>query len=370
MRHLLVGAAVVAFAAVPLAAQGNGHGKGGPGGHGNSEHGPPMQRPSMVGPAMKHHATDGPAMHGPAMHGSPKGAEAHGKPGHAAGSMASAMEASAPKHAKAPGGRKDNAHGNGPPGAPSHRSSAARPGDLPPRNGPIGGFDRNGKAQHASNGQAQRIEALPDGRHRYTDRGARAAFDFAAARRGPITGCPPGLARKDNGCQPPGQARQRLYQPGWWGLGGMANGSYAYDNGYLLRLNGNTVAAYLPLLGGALAVGNSWPSAYAPMPVPQYYVDYYDLGPPGGYRYADNVLYRVDPSTAAITSIAALLTGDDFAIGAPLPSGYDIYNVPYPYRSQYPDGPDVRYRYSDGYIYQVDPATRLITAAIDLLTAG
>ena len=122
----------------------------------------------------------------------------------------------------------------------------------------------------------------------------------------------------------------------------------------------------MPLLGGALAVGNPWPSYYAPVRLPAYYTDYYGLGPNDAYRYADNVIYRVDPETAAITSIAALLTGDDITIGRPMPMGYDVYNVPYPYRAQYLDGPGARYRYSDGYIYQIDPETRLVAAAIEL----
>jgi len=44
-----------------------------------------------------------------------------------------------------------------------------------------------------------------------------------------------------------------------------------------------------------------------------------------------------------------------------------VYNVPYGYRDQYYDTPDALYRYSDGYVYQVDPETRLIAAAIELL---
>ena len=115
--------------------------------------------------------------------------------------------------------------------------------------------------------------------------------------------------------------------------------------------------------------GNPWPSYYAPRSVPPYYVDYYGLGPMDSYRYADNVLYRVDPETAAITSIAALLTGDDIRVGQPMPLGYDVYNVPYPYRAQYVDGPDAWYRYSDGYVYQVDPETRLVASAIELLAS-
>ena len=114
-------------------------------------------------------------------------------------------------------------------------------------------------------------------------------------------------------------------------------------------------------------IGNPWPSYYDPLPVPPYYVDYYDLGPPGSYRYANDVLYRIDPTTMAIASIAALLTGDDIRIGSPMPPGYDIYNVPYDYRARYPDGPNAWYRYSDGYIYQIDPATGLVTAAIEAI---
>jgi patatin-like phospholipase/acyl hydrolase len=41
--------------------------------------------------------------------------------------------------------------------------------------------------------------------------------------------------------------------------------------------------------------------------------------------------------------------------------------VPYSYRDRYVDGPDAYYRYSDGYVYQVDPTTQLIQAAIQLL---
>ena len=65
--------------------------------------------------------------------------------------------------------------------------------------------------------------------------------------------------------------------------------------------------------------------------------------------------------------MVALLTGDDFTIGEPMPSGYDVYNVPYPYRDRYNDSDDAWYRYSDGYVYQIDPQTQLISAAIDLL---
>ncbi len=135
----------------------------------------------------------------------------------------------------------------------------------------------------------------------------------------------------------------------------------------MLSYRGDGLAGYLPLLGGALGIGNVWPSNYAAAPLPDYYSSYYGLNDPSGYRFADNVIYRVDPETAAIASVAALLTGDDIAIGQPLPVGYDVYNVPYAYRNQYADGPGARYRYSDGYIYEVDPETALVVAAIDLV---
>lgn len=186
---------------------------------------------------------------------------------------------------------------------------------------------------------------------------------------GLINGCPPGLAKKNNGCTPPGLAKKDPWQPllgrsDWWGYRDWRDGVRYYD-GYLLRYNGSRVASYLPLLGGALSLGSIWPDYYEPVPLPGYYQDFYGLGP--SYRYADNVFYRVDPETAVIGSIAALLTGDDIVVGQPLPAYYDIYNVPYRYRDRYVDGTDAIYRYSDGYVYRVDPKTRLVQAALELL---
>lgn len=207
------------------------------------------------------------------------------------------------------------------------------------------------------------------------DEDARGGIDFARLdRRGLVDGCPPGLAKKDNGCMPPGQLKAQrglsfADRPDWWGFDDARDGRYTFWNGNLVRLGDNGgIAGYLPLLGGALAPGNLWPSFYQPVTLPSYYQDYYGLGAPDNYRYYDDTLYRIDPQSNAITSIAALLTGDTFTIGQALPSGYDLYNVPYPYRDRYADGPDAMYRYSDGYVYQVDPTSQLITAAIELLT--
>jgi hypothetical protein len=229
---------------------------------------------------------------------------------------------------------------------------------------------RGGNGRDAAN---ERRDGFDRDNQRRVDRVAR--FDFRD-NRGLIDGCPPGLAKKHNGCTPPGllkqhnddRYREAFYRPDWWGYGSLGDRVF-YDDGYLYRLgSNNSVLGYIPLLGGALSVGQIWPSMYQPLPVPDYYASYYNLGPQGAYRYADNVLYRVDPETTAITSIAALLTGDQFAIGQPLPLGYDVYNVPYAYRDRYYDTPDAMYRYADGYVYQVDPETQLIAAAIELLT--
>ncbi|NVD44920.1 hypothetical protein [Qipengyuania atrilutea] len=193
--------------------------------------------------------------------------------------------------------------------------------------------------------------------------------DLYEVRSQLIDGCPPGLASKRNGCLPPGQARQRYrnYDPGFFGLFGADRGDYYYSDGYLLRYRGDGLLGYLPLLGGALGIGNTWPSYYEPRPIPDYYSSYYGFDDPTDYRYADNAIYRVDPQSQVIQSVAALLTGDQFAVGSPMPSGYDVYNVPYGYRDQYYDTPQENYRYADGQIYQVDPTTQLVTAIIDLV---
>ena len=197
--------------------------------------------------------------------------------------------------------------------------------------------------------------------------------DFRAIpARGLVAGCPPGLAKKNPPCVPPGQVRspfRSFDRPDFWGLR-IGDGRYRYDDGYLVRLGRDgRIGGYIPLLGGALAIGNAWPAYYEPVALPVYYESYYGLGPYSSYRYADNVIYQVDPETAAITSIAALLTGDNFTVGSAMPVGYDVYNVPYAHRTQYYDRPDAWYRYSDGYVYQIDPETRLVAEAIELLAS-
>jgi hypothetical protein len=187
--------------------------------------------------------------------------------------------------------------------------------------------------------------------------------------RGLIAGCPPGLAKRHNGCLPPGQERQ-LARAQYYSLFGrpLDGFNYRYDNGYIYRYDRQGgLLGYLPALGGALAVGNPWPVQYRYEPMPSYYNRYYGLNDPYDYRYADGALYGVDPRTNSIQQVVALMTGQPLSVGQRMPMGYDVYNVPYPYREQYYDSPDRYYRYNDGYVYQVDPTTQLVQAIIQLL---
>lgn len=188
-------------------------------------------------------------------------------------------------------------------------------------------------------------------------------------------GCPPGLARKNNGCLPPGQARKIVdaredyarYNYLWRTRADEAN--YMYRDGYMYRYNTQGgLLGYLPILGGVLSQGNVWPTRYEYQPAPQYFSDYYGLNDRYQYRYADGVLYGVNPQTQGIGQIAALLTGQQFNVGQRMPAGYDVYNVPYAYRDRYVDSPQSLYRYNDGYVYQVDPTTQVVQAIIRLLT--
>ncbi len=194
--------------------------------------------------------------------------------------------------------------------------------------------------------------------------------------------CPPGLDRKDNGCMPPGQAKKYLGVPlaaafandripyayrNWY----QDNDRYYYrsGDGFMYRVNRSDglVNGLMPLFGtGYYSLGQSWPEPYNFYNVPQQYRSYYSDNDDYYYRYGDGAIYRVDPSTNAVNAIVALLAGD-LGVGSQLPLGYDTYNVPLSYRSQYADTQNDWYRYNDGYIYRVDPTTRLITAVIEAI---
>ena len=138
-----------------------------------------------------------------------------------------------------------------------------------------------------------------------------------------------------------------------------------YGNGVVYEVDCATgmVEDVIPLYAGGYGVGQMLPASYAYYNVPNQYRSLYYDTPDYNYWYAPGAIYQYDPSSSMITSVAALLS-PGFTVGQPLPVGYDVYNVPYGYRSTYYDTPDAWYRYNNGYIYQVDPVTRLVTAIV------
>ena len=146
------------------------------------------------------------------------------------------------------------------------------------------------------------------------------------------------------------------------------NDYYRYANGYVYEIDGRSgyIEDVIPLLDRGYGIGQILPAGYSYYNVPYQYRDYYYDTPDYYYRYAPGAIYQVDAETRLITAIASLLTGG-LSVGQPLPPAYSVYNVPLGYRDMYYDRPDALYRYSDGYIYQVDPTTRLITAMVQAL---
>jgi hypothetical protein len=159
------------------------------------------------------------------------------------------------------------------------------------------------------------------------------------------------------------------YVPDYYGFnsfypdyGGTCN---RYANGVVYEVDcaSGFVEDVIPLYASGYGVGQVLPSSYAYYNVPyQYRSLYYDT-PDYNYWYAPGAIYQYEPHTSMITSVAALLS-PGFTVGQALPVGYDVYNVPYSYRATYYDTPNAWYRYNNGYIYQVDPVTRLVTAIV------
>jgi len=157
-----------------------------------------------------------------------------------------------------------------------------------------------------------------------------------------------------------------FYPASYSGYGfGYDNLCNRYVNGVVYQVDcySGFVEDVIPLYAGGYGVGQLLPSGYGYYNVPyQYRSLYYDTSD-YNYWYAPGAIYQYDPSSSLITSVAALLS-PGFAVGQPLPYGYSAYNVPYDYRATYYDTPNAWYRYNNGYIYQVDPATQLVTAIV------
>ena len=182
------------------------------------------------------------------------------------------------------------------------------------------------------------------------------------------------------------QSYMSSYVPDYYGLNSFYPSSYDYGYGNNNGYYGNVCNRYangvvyqvdcvtgmvenvIPTYAGGYGVGQMLPSAYSYYNVPTQYRSLYYPTADNSYWYAPGAIYQYDPSSSLITSVAALLS-PGFSIGQPLPTGYDTYNVPLAYRGTYYDTPNAWYRYNNGYIYQVDPTTQLVTAIVaSLLT--
>lgn len=221
---------------------------------------------------------------------------------------------------------------------------------------------------------------------RYSSPQVRYASDrFEGYERG---NCPPGLAAKNNGCLPPGQAKKLVGQrlpdryrddllPAYYRTWYPDSDRYTYrsGDGYIYRIDRTSglVGGLMPFFDWSdqdvdyYYPGEPYPlDTYSFYNVPAAYQPYYYDNDDYYYRYGDGAIYEIDRGDGLVEGIVALLAGD-LGMGQQLPLGYDAYNVPLAYRDRYYDTPDAWYRYNDGYIYQVDPKTRLIQAVIQAL---
>jgi hypothetical protein len=147
-----------------------------------------------------------------------------------------------------------------------------------------------------------------------------------------------------------------------YGYGNVCN-RYAYGVIYQVDCFTGMVENVIPMYAGGYGVGQMLPSAYSYYNVPMQYRSLYYPTADYSYWYAPGAIYQYDQRSSLITSVAALMS-PGFTIGQPLPMGYSMYNVPLAYRSAYYDTPSAWYRYNNGYIYQVDPSTMLVTSIV------
>ena len=165
---------------------------------------------------------------------------------------------------------------------------------------------------------------------------------YVGRHSGLANGCPPGLAKKGNGCLPPGQARKLIgavlpaayaskYLPD--GLRDLYRDDddhyYRYGDGYLYRVDrqSNLVNELLPLFGGGYAVGQPFPLSFSGYPMPSYYQPFYQDSPYDYYRYNHGYVYDIDRRTGLIENIIPAM-GYGYGVGDMLPAGYSYYTLP------------------------------------------
>ena len=183
------------------------------------------------------------------------------------------------------------------------------------------------------------------------------------------------------------QAYMGSYVPSYYGLNSFYPASYGYGYGaaygygtsnlcnryaygvvYQVDCYTGMVYNVIPTYAGGYGVGQLLPSAYSYYNVPMQYRSMYYPTADYSYWYAPGAIYQYDRGSSLITSVAALMS-PGFTVGQPLPAGYGMYNVPMAYRATYYDTPNAWYRYNNGYIYQVDPSTMLVSSIVaSLLT--
>ena len=272
-------------------------------------------------------------------------------------------------HAKPPKAERQAFHGGGKPAKAERKANWAKADRKAAKN-------EVKRQESFARERVQRAPGLGDSR----------LFDGGGARLADMdAGCPPGLAKKNNGCLPPGQAKKVFglgdrIQPAWFSgyqlpeqyralYSDTPDYFYRYnEDGYIYRVerDSNLISGLVPLLGGGFAVGQPLPMGFDAYNVPLQYRDVYQDSDESYYRYGDDAIYRVDGESGIIESIVALL-GGGLNVGEQLPSGYDAYNLPMDYRDDYVDGEDYNYRYADGNIYQVDTKTQIIQAIVQAL---
>ena len=165
------------------------------------------------------------------------------------------------------------------------------------------------------------------------------------------------------------QSYMSSYVPNYYGFNSFYQDSpYScnrYYDGVVYQVDCATgmIQNIVPLYASGYGVGQMLPSAYSYYNVPSQYRSLYYDNDDYGYRYAPGAIYQYDQGSSLITSVAALLS-PGFTVGQPMPLGYNAYNVPYGYRTNYYDTQNDWYRYNNGNIYRVDPTTQLVTAIV------
>jgi hypothetical protein len=133
---------------------------------------------------------------------------------------------------------------------------------------------RHGRSTLSTRLDANRNGILDRREAGYRDRdrdGRDDRFEYRDGNRYGANDCPPGLAKKNNGCLPPGQAKRLFNQ------------------------------------GQRLPRGYNYYTDYSR--IPRTYRDQYGLTPDNRYIYRDNSIYVVDPRTSVVERIIGSLTG-------------------------------------------------------------